>query len=201
MAAIDPVGVGEYARRDTSHVDAVHAPHEGRIRPLRLAGAARAKALNWDDAAMADKTGRWRVADPTMTFILLRANRDLDGDRASCWVRIVSQLDSLDRHAGGDGAKRALRNPKTSVFSTPSTLQPASIPATSPTLPSSAGTAVSMNGNMLAHLDAAFDAIAVTRCRAIRRGRIAFDAQTLLAWTDLGDHEHDDRARAGGYGP
>ena len=75
MSAIEPEGVGEYTRRDTSHVD-------GSMRPTKydydryIWLVQRGVSLNWDDAAMlADSP--FRVADPTMTFILLRAQRDL----------------------------------------------------------------------------------------------------------------------------
>ncbi|MDJ0640035.1 MAG: trehalase family glycosidase [Paracoccaceae bacterium] len=75
MAAIDPVGVGEYARRDTSHVDPSMRPtKEEYDRYVWLVQHGR--RLGWDEAAMA-KDRPLAVADPTMTFILLRANRDL----------------------------------------------------------------------------------------------------------------------------
>ncbi|NNF72381.1 MAG: hypothetical protein HKN02_09345 [Rhodobacteraceae bacterium] len=75
MANIDPVGVGEYTRRDTSHVDPEMRPTKDDYdRYIWL--VQRGKRLGWDDAAMA-QDAPFRVADPTMTFILLRANRDL----------------------------------------------------------------------------------------------------------------------------
>ncbi|WGW05647.1 MGH1-like glycoside hydrolase domain-containing protein [Tropicibacter oceani] len=75
MAAIDPVGVGEYTRRDTSHVDPAMRPtKEDYDRYIWL--VQRGRRLDWDDAALA-KDRPFMVADPTMTFILLRANRDL----------------------------------------------------------------------------------------------------------------------------
>ncbi len=75
MAAIDPAGVGEYARRDTAHVD----PH---MRPTRADYdryvwlVQLGRRLGWDEAALR-RESPFRVADPTMSFILLRANRDL----------------------------------------------------------------------------------------------------------------------------
>jgi len=75
MAAITPEGVGEYTRRDTSHVD-------GSMRPTKydydryLWLVQRGVQLGWDEAAMLNDPP-FRVADPTMTFILLRAMRDL----------------------------------------------------------------------------------------------------------------------------
>ena len=75
MAAIDPVGVGTYTRRDTTHVDADMRPTKDDYdRYIWL--VQRGKSLGWDEEAMlADPA--FRVADPTMTFILLRAQRDL----------------------------------------------------------------------------------------------------------------------------
>ncbi|MEM8653191.1 MAG: hypothetical protein AAGF36_00480 [Pseudomonadota bacterium] len=75
MAAITPEGVGEYTRRDTTHVDSSMRPTKydyDRYIWLVQRGA----RLGWDEAAMLDGTP-FRVADPTMTFILLRATRDL----------------------------------------------------------------------------------------------------------------------------
>ncbi|MCH2078101.1 MAG: hypothetical protein MK180_14690 [Rhodobacteraceae bacterium] len=75
MAGIDPVGVGEYTRRDTSHVDPSMRPtkydYDRYIWLVQLG-----RRLNWDEAALL-KENPFRVADPTMTFILLRAQRDL----------------------------------------------------------------------------------------------------------------------------
>ena len=75
MASIDPVDVGEYTRRDTSHVDSDMRPkkydYDRYIWLVQLGSR-----LKWDEAAMmAEKA--FRVADPTMTFTLLRAQRDL----------------------------------------------------------------------------------------------------------------------------
>ena len=75
LAAIDPQGVGTYTRRDTSHVDPSMRPTKfdyDRYVWLVQRGA----RLDWDEAAMRADTP-FRVADPTMTFTLLRAHRDL----------------------------------------------------------------------------------------------------------------------------
>lgn len=75
MATLDPSGVGEYQRRDTSHVDPMMRPTKDDYdRYIKL--VQRGAALGWDDAKMAVDPP-FRVADPTMTFTLLRANRDL----------------------------------------------------------------------------------------------------------------------------
>ncbi len=75
MAALNPEGVGEYTRRDTSHVDSSMRPtKEDYDRYIWL--VQRGAALGWDEEAMLKDTP-FRVADPTMTFTLLRANRDL----------------------------------------------------------------------------------------------------------------------------
>ncbi|MEM1376335.1 MAG: hypothetical protein AAGG69_02995 [Pseudomonadota bacterium] len=75
MANITPTGVGEYQRRDTSHVDSSMRPKkEDYDRYLYLVQMGH--RLKWDDAGWKAQCP-FRVADPTMTFILLRAQRDL----------------------------------------------------------------------------------------------------------------------------
>ncbi|MEJ6392324.1 hypothetical protein V8J82_03600 [Gymnodinialimonas sp. 2305UL16-5] len=74
FAAINPVGVGEYQRRDTGHVDPSMRPTKfeyDRYIYLVQEGA----KCDWNDAAVADLP--FRVSDPTMTFLFLRAHRDL----------------------------------------------------------------------------------------------------------------------------
>lgn len=75
MARIDPSDVGEYTRRDTSHVDGSMRPtkydYDRYIWLVQLG-----RRLHWDQAAMLEENP-FRVADPTMTFTLLRAHRDL----------------------------------------------------------------------------------------------------------------------------
>ncbi|GFE63950.1 MGH1-like glycoside hydrolase domain-containing protein [Litoreibacter roseus] len=75
MAGIDPAGVGEYQRRDTSHVDSAMRPTKYDYdRYVWLVQQGR--RLEWDQAKLLEENP-FRVADPTMTFTLLRANRDL----------------------------------------------------------------------------------------------------------------------------
>ncbi|MEO1702601.1 MAG: hypothetical protein AAFR71_11165 [Pseudomonadota bacterium] len=75
MAGIDPAGVGEYHRRDTSHVDSSMRPKKYDYdRYLFLVQLGH--RLKWDDEGWR-RENPFRVADPTMTFILLRAQRDL----------------------------------------------------------------------------------------------------------------------------
>ena len=75
MGTIDPVGVGEYTRRDTAHVDASMRPtKEDYDRYIWL--VQRGRRLGWDEATLA-RDRPFKVADPLMTFVLLRANRDL----------------------------------------------------------------------------------------------------------------------------
>ncbi|MEM9707400.1 MAG: hypothetical protein AAF871_01295 [Pseudomonadota bacterium] len=75
MAAIEPVGVGDYNRRDTSHVDPSMRPTKYDYdRYLYLVQLGH--RLKWDQAALLEENP-FRVADPTMTFTLLRAQRDL----------------------------------------------------------------------------------------------------------------------------
>ncbi len=111
MANIDPVGVGEYTRRDTSHVDPAMRPtKEDYDRYIWL--VQRSRGLGWDDAKLA-QDAPFRVADPTMTFILLRANRDLaalgralgeDVSEIEGWIATIER-----------GARR-LKNPDLGIF-------------------------------------------------------------------------------------
>ncbi|KPA20999.1 hypothetical protein shim_29150 [Shimia sp. SK013] len=75
MKAIDASDVGEYTRRDTSHVDPAMRPTKydyDRYLKLVQLGV----SVNWDQAKLRD-INPFRVADPTMTFTLLRAQRDM----------------------------------------------------------------------------------------------------------------------------
>ncbi len=75
MAAINPVGVAPYTRRDTSHVDASMRPtKEDYDRFIWLVEQSRGR--QWDERAMREAAA-FRVADPGLTFILLGATRDL----------------------------------------------------------------------------------------------------------------------------
>lgn len=72
---IDTSGVGEYVRRDTSHLDS-------KMRPTKLeydrylALVQFGRSTGWDHAQIA-RENPFRVADVGMSMILLRANRDL----------------------------------------------------------------------------------------------------------------------------
>ena len=75
MPKIDISHVGEYVRRDTSHVDSAMRPTKqdyDRFMSLVYQG----RDCNWCQATIREE-GDFRVADPGMTFILLRANNDL----------------------------------------------------------------------------------------------------------------------------
>ncbi|OED40435.1 hypothetical protein AB833_12035 [Chromatiales bacterium (ex Bugula neritina AB1)] len=75
MARINPQKVGEYTRRDTTHVDSAMRPtkydYDRYVWLVQLG-----KRLKWNEAELL-KHNPFRVADPTMTFTLLRAQRDL----------------------------------------------------------------------------------------------------------------------------
>ncbi len=111
MRAIDPIGVGEYTRRDTSHVDADMRPtKEDYDRYIWL--VQRGARLHWDDAALAEARP-FAVADPSMTLILLRANRDL---------AVLADLLGEDRveidtwTARLEAGAQYLKHPETGVF-------------------------------------------------------------------------------------
>ena len=75
LAAIDASDIGQYRRRDTMEVDPSMRPKKHDYdRYLWLVRLGR--DLAWDEARLLS-ANPFRVADPTLTFILLRANRDL----------------------------------------------------------------------------------------------------------------------------
>ncbi len=119
MARIDPQGVGEYTRRDTAHVDSAMRPTKFDYdRYIWLVNMG--NRLKWNQQALL-KENPFRVADPTMTFILLRAQRDLlalgqdlgkdvgsieadirilEAGCQSLWNDATSAYDSRDAHTG-----------------------------------------------------------------------------------------------------
>lgn len=121
FAAIDPVGVeAEYHRKDTDHVVAEERPRRWDYdRYLYLVKLGR--ECSWDEAYLR-RVNPFRVADPTMTFTLLRANRDLlalaerfgqAGEEIAGWIAQLEQgserlwnpeiggYDTIDERAGG----------------------------------------------------------------------------------------------------
>lgn len=75
MRNIDTSGIGDYTRRDTSHVDPQMRPTKydyDRYLKLVQVGV----DVAWNHADLRD-TNPFRIADPTMTFTLLRAMRDM----------------------------------------------------------------------------------------------------------------------------
>jgi alpha,alpha-trehalase len=75
LAAVDPTGVAPFTRRDTGHVDPAMRPTQGEYeRYIKLVEYGR--GTGWDHARIAAE-GPFRVADPGLLFILLRADRDL----------------------------------------------------------------------------------------------------------------------------
>ncbi len=119
MAAIDPINVGSYKRRDTSHVDPVMRPTKYDYdRYIWLVNEGR--NYGWDETRL-KKARSFKVADPTLSFILLRANRDLrdigvalghNVDEITDWISIqeegvkrlwneeISSYDSFDILSG-----------------------------------------------------------------------------------------------------
>ena len=111
MAMLDPQGVGEYTRRDTSHVNPEMRPTKSDYdRYIWL--VQRGRRLGWDEAKVSEDRP-FQVADPTLTFILLRANRDL-AKMADALGEDRSEIDSwtLELEKGAE----TLRNPDTGVF-------------------------------------------------------------------------------------
>ncbi|MCY3877846.1 MAG: hypothetical protein OXF74_01550 [Rhodobacteraceae bacterium] len=100
MARIKPNGVGTYQRRDTDHVSAHMRPSNDEYdRYVWLVQLGR--RLKWDEAALRAENP-FRVADPAMTFICLRAARDLLAVGESCGFEtngLRSDIASLERGA------------------------------------------------------------------------------------------------------
>lgn len=120
---VDVSNVGEYTRRDTSHVDSDMRPKKAdydRYMALVYLG----RSTGWDEEKIRELSP-FRVADPGMTFILLRACRDLlwigqelggvsEADLAEIetwistlelgakrlWNPAINAYDSLDVHSG-----------------------------------------------------------------------------------------------------
>ena len=91
FAAIEPEGVAEYYRRDTTHVVDEERPRRydyDRYLYLVKLGA----ESGWNEKYLRGATP-FRVADPTMTFTLLRSTRDL---RALA-ERLGAPTDEIDR--------------------------------------------------------------------------------------------------------
>ncbi|WP_299816079.1 trehalase family glycosidase [uncultured Roseibium sp.] len=75
LRAVEIADIGPYERKDTSHVDPAMRPQKADYdRYLSIMAACR--AVKWDPAEVA-RTCPFFVADPGVTFIFLRANRDL----------------------------------------------------------------------------------------------------------------------------
>ena len=75
LANVDPTGIATYTRRDTGHVDAAMRPTSAEYdRYLKLVEYGR--QTGWDHAHIT-REGPFAVADPGVTFILMRADRDL----------------------------------------------------------------------------------------------------------------------------
>ncbi|MDW4497236.1 hypothetical protein R5H30_04520 [Sulfitobacter sp. D35] len=75
MENVDGSGVGPYQRRDTGHVDASMRPSKEEY-DRYLALVQYGVACGWDQGQILGK-GPFVMADPAITFILIRANRDL----------------------------------------------------------------------------------------------------------------------------
>lgn len=75
MSAVDTTGVPAFTRKDTAHVDPEMRPRQVDYERY-MAIVAAGRACGWN-ARKVTQTSPFLVADPGITFILLRANRDL----------------------------------------------------------------------------------------------------------------------------
>ncbi len=89
--AIDVRAIGDYTRRDTSHIDTAMRPKK-KDYDRYLALVQFGKSKNWDPAAIAAESPFW-VADVGVSAILLRADRDLLAlaERLTPGDRMISQ--------------------------------------------------------------------------------------------------------------
>ncbi len=111
LARIDVGDVGDYRRRDTMEVDPAMRPKKHDYdRYIWLVNLGRENG--WDETRLID-CNPFRIADPTMTFILLRANRDL----TAIGRELGEDVDELDRWTDQltEGA-RSLWNPHIRSF-------------------------------------------------------------------------------------
>ncbi len=119
MARMDASDVGEYKRRDTSHVNSEDRPTKFDYdRYIRLVQIGR--KAGWDQQELLS-LNPFRVADPTMTFATLRAARDLlviseqlglaaeglstdieklEAGARSLWNEELGSFDARDTHTG-----------------------------------------------------------------------------------------------------
>ncbi|MCY4462478.1 MAG: hypothetical protein OXC26_19100 [Albidovulum sp.] len=111
MSRINPHGVNGYVRHDTKCVDPDMRPTKlDYDRYIWLVD--RGREVNWDEGER-QKNCDFRVADPTMTFILLRANLDL----TAIGYRLGEDTSALEEWTGilADGAE-TLWNPSLACF-------------------------------------------------------------------------------------
>lgn len=88
LANVDPSGIAAYTRMDLTHVDASMRPtKEDYDRYMKLVEYGR--ETGWDHAQIT-REGPFAVADPGITFILMRADRDL-----KCLAQYLGHRDSL----------------------------------------------------------------------------------------------------------
>lgn len=119
MARMDASDVGEYKRRDTSHVNSEDRPTKFDYdRYIRLVQIGR--KAGWDQQELLS-LNPFRIADPTMTFTTLRAARDLlviseqlglaaeglstdieklEAGARSLWNEELGSFDARDTHTG-----------------------------------------------------------------------------------------------------
>lgn len=111
LASVDASGVGEYSRRDILHVDSDMRPRkEDYDRHLAILIAGRESG--WDEDWIRER-GPFRVADPGLAFMLLRAHRDLAA-LAAVLGHPTGQIDSWIHEI--ESALPRMWNPETGCF-------------------------------------------------------------------------------------
>lgn len=122
LVGVDASGIESYERRDTGHVDASMRPRRADYdRYVALVEFGRRVA--WDDAVVVERSP-FLVADPAITFLLIRAHRDLAAlaamigedpsgpfrwaeelskSAARLWNEQLGAYDSLDLRSGSRG--------------------------------------------------------------------------------------------------
>ncbi|PWR02458.1 hypothetical protein DKT77_11690 [Meridianimarinicoccus roseus] len=121
MVNVDTSGIGPYQRRDTGHVDAAMRPGKADY-DRYLAMVKFGRDCGWDQKRIRDD-GPFLMGDPAITFILIRANRDLaaiaetlgeDGSEPAAWADEMEE--ALPWLWNRDLQAYAARDVRTGVF-------------------------------------------------------------------------------------
>jgi len=113
LANVDPSGISPYTRRDTGHVDADMRPTDAQYdRYIKLVEYGR--DCSWDHAQIT-REGPFAVADPGITFILMRADNDLKALAKILKIKgAIKEINSWQTRR--NGAANYLWNPERGAY-------------------------------------------------------------------------------------